>query len=64
MTYVVCESCGCVGLRIHTPSGAFLSHPSYRGVHDHYCDQCGAKLRIVTHKEYHTAYMKTGRVGA
>lgn len=64
MTYVVCDACERVGLRIHSFAPAMLSHPSYHGVREYHCEHCGAKLRVITHREYHTAYMRTGKVGA
>lgn len=65
MVYVVCDSCGCVGVRIRS-SGACgcTQHPAYIQNHVYHCQVCGSKLRVTGIREYDHVIVKGGEQGA
>lgn len=67
MVHVICDSCGCVGIRIRpsTQSNASNLHPAYATLNrEYHCSICGARLRVAGIKEYDRAIMLGGETGA
>lgn len=67
MVYVICDSCGCVGIRIKASGNSNIAHlhPAYHPLNrEYHCSICGARLRIAGIKEYDRAITHGGETGA
>ena len=65
MVYVICDSCGCVGVRIRGGSNMSALHPAYKPHNrQYYCSVCGDRLRVAGVKEYHNRVIHGAEVGA
>jgi hypothetical protein len=64
VVHVICDSCGCVGIRIRGARAGSALHPAYVLNREYHCSICGSRLRIAGLKEYHDAVMHGAEVGA
>ena len=54
MVFMLCESCGSVGVRIGTSGRAPTLHPAYSAPRRYHCSICGDRLRVISMREYNS----------